>query len=496
MPQIQFTCSLFEVSATNWLHEMTNADGQTRLRQSVSFSRRSLGLRARVTATFAAGACLLSVILSASTYLVVRHSLVEQRESLAQRQTYVNARLVRSGLNASTPYIPAVLGSLENPTGSGAILYANGKWYLNDVQASGKPEAGIPSELREAVTEEGTPARMRFVQGGDTKLAVGIPIPSVNASYFEVSSLGEIEHTLSLISYALVIASLFTTFGGAALGRWTSRLVLRPLKDAAFAAEAISTGDMSARLTPEGDVDLDRLVLSFNSMADALQTRIQRDARFASDVSHELRSPLMTLASGLSVLQTRRHELPERSQTALDLLSDEIQRFQAMVQDLLEISRTDAGQVDINFEEVIAGEFVRRVTERYERDIPIVSEGGADEAILEVDKRRMVRVLGNLIENASRYAGGVTQISLVPAGKSIRIRLDDAGPGVPVNERERIFERFARGQTARARASGEGTGLGLSLVLEHVRLHDGNVWVEDSPQGGARFVVELPKAPA
>jgi two-component system sensor histidine kinase MtrB len=472
---------------------MSLSEGQARLRRTVSFSQRSLGLRARVTATFAAGACLLSVILSTSTYLVVRHTLVDQRENLAQRQTYVNARLVRSTLNLKDPNIPSILGALENPTSSEAVLYANGKWYFSDVKVG---EEGIPAKLRAKVVDDGKPARMRFLEGGDTKLAVGVPIPSVNAAYFEVSTLSEIERTLNLIAYALVIASTFTTLGGAALGLWTSRLVLRPVKDAAHAAESIAGGDMSARLTPEGDVDLDRLVLSFNRMVDALQTRIQRDARFASDVSHELRSPLMTLASGLSVLQSRRHELPPRSQTALDLLADEIQRFQRMVQDLLEISRTDAGQVDISFEEVLAGEFVQRVSEQYEREIPIHSEGGADEAILEVDKRRMVRVLGNLIENADRYAGGVTEISLVPAGKNVRIRVDDSGPGVPEGEREHIFERFARGQTARARASGEGTGLGLSLVHEHVKLHGGRVWVENSPRGGARFIVELPKAPA
>jgi two-component system, OmpR family, sensor histidine kinase MtrB len=470
------------------------SDGPTRLRQTVSFSRRSLGLRARVTATFAAGALLLSLILSVSTYLVVRHTLIEQRESLAQRQTYLNARLVRSGLNTPNPYIPSVLSTLENPTGSEAVLYANGKWYFSDLKAG--TNEGLPNKLRAKVIDDSTSARMRFIESGDTKLAVGVPIPAVNAAYFEVSTMSEIERTLSLIAYALVVASTFTTLGGAALGLWTSRLVLRPVKDAALAAEMIAGGDMETRLTPEGDVDLDRLVLSFNRMVDALQTRIQRDARFASDVSHELRSPLMTLASGLSVLQSRRHELPERSQTALDLLADEIQRFQRMVQDLLEISRTDGGQVDFNKEEVLAGEFVMRVAEQYEREIPIHAEGGADEAILEVDKRRMVRVIGNLIENADRYAGGVTEIGIVPAGKNIRIRIDDAGPGVPAEEREHIFERFARGETARARASGEGTGLGLSLVVEHVKLHGGRVWVENSPSGGARFIVELPRAAA
>jgi two-component system sensor histidine kinase MtrB len=148
------------------------------------------------------------------------------------------------------------------------------------------------------------------------------------------------------------------------------------------------------------------------------------------------------------------------------------------------------------FEEVLVGEFVSRVAERYEREIPIEAEKGVDEVIILVDKRRLERVIGNLIENADRYAGGVVRIGIEWAGKNVRVLVDDAGPGVPPEERERIFERFARGVTARARASGEGTGLGLSLVSEHVRLHGGRVWVEDRPGGGARFIVELPKAPA
>ena len=452
--------------------------------------RRSLGLRARVIAGFAFGACLLSVVLSVSSYLVVRHTLVIQRESLAERQTYINARLVRSGLRTPHTDIPQLLSSLENPTNSQALLYTNGNWYSSDLNLT---QSALPQPLRNIVNR-GQPAIMRYHAVKTTNLVVGVPIPAVGATYFEVSGLSEIGDTLTSLAYSLAIASLCITLAGAALGRWASRLVLRPLTEAASAAESIAGGDMTARLRPEGDNDLDRLVLSFNHMVDALKARIERDARFASDVSHELRSPLMTLASGASVMQSRRHELPPRSQTALDLLTDEVNRFQRMVQDLLEISRTDAGHVDIFFEEVLAGEFVMRVTDNYERDIPVEPEGGADEAILAVDKRRMERVIGNLIENADRYAGGAIGIGIERHDGKIRIAVDDAGPGVPAGERDRIFERFARGETARARASGEGTGLGLSLVYEHVHLHKGKVWVEDRPGGGARFIVELPEA--
>ena len=474
-----------------------------------------LGLRARVIAAFGLGAGLLSLVLAFSTYVVVRHTLVEQRTSLAERQTFVNGRLLRGSLRVpldprtgrqqpTRVDVPQLLDGLELPkqvkpedggdeatgTTSIAVLFYQDKWFASD---DGVDERAVPEELRELVSR-GTPATMVFSEGNESRLGIGVPIPAVGASYFEISTLKEVEDTLSAVGGTLAVASIFTTLAGVALGRWASRLVLRPVTNAANAAEAIAGGDMGARLTPDGDLSLDRLVISFNRMVDALQGRMERDARFASDVSHELRSPLMTLASGLSVLQARRHELPVRSQTALDLLADEIQRFQRMVQDLLEISRGEGSNKDVSLDEVLVGEFVERVVERYERVIPIDVEDFVGDTIITVDKRRFERVIGNLIENADRYAGGVVRIGIETMGDRVRIIVDDAGPGVPVEERDRIFERFARGTSARSRASGEGTGLGLSLVYEHVQLHKGSVWVEERPGGGARFVVEIPKA--
>jgi signal transduction histidine kinase len=434
------------------------------------------------------------VFLSVSTYVVVSHTLIDQRVQLAEQQTYLNARLVRSGIRTARGDIAKLSESLGNPTGSRTLIYYDDRWFPGNIDVS---QNDVPEALRNAVNGGGEAQRMIFQQNGETQLAIGIPIPAVGASYYEISTLNELDRTLRILSFTLVIASIFTTLGGAALGRWASRLVLRPVTEAASAAEEIAEGNMHARLQPEGDSDLDRLVLSFNRMVDALQGRIQRDARFASDVSHELRSPLMTLSSGLSVMQARRDEMPQRARTALDLLAEEVQRFQRMVQDLLEISRSDAGQTDVVFDEVLIGEFVERVCEAYERtDIPLEFEEGVDQVIVSVDKRRMERVVGNLIENADRYAGGPTRIGIAWSGKNVRVFVDDAGSGVPENERERIFERFARGESARARASGEGTGLGLSLVAEHVKLHNGRVWVEDSPEGGARFIVELPRVDA
>jgi signal transduction histidine kinase len=258
---------------------------------------------------------------------------------------------------------------------------------------------------------------------------------------------------------------------------------------------AIAGGRLDTRVAVVDDADLGALVTSFNEMARALQERIERDARFASDVSHELRSPLTTLTASIQVLEARRDELPERSQAALELLVADAQRFRAMVEDLLEISRFDAGAAHLELDEVRISELVcNAVGLGTETDVEVDIEAAAADCWVRVDKRRMVRVVANLLGNADRYAGGATRVTVGRVDDHVRIGVEDAGPGVPEEDRERVFERFARGAgSAGRRGSGEGVGLGLALVREHVQLHGGRVWVEgrdDSP--GARFVVELP----
>jgi signal transduction histidine kinase len=208
-------------------------------------------------------------------------------------------------------------------------------------------------------------------------------------------------------------------------------------------------------------------------------------------VSHELRSPLTTLSASIEVLQARRDELSDRTQAALDLLVADVQRFTAMVADLLEISRFDAGNASLQLDNVRIAQLVRLVVAQRHQpvDVQIGPEAAACRA--QVDKRRLERVLTNLLDNADAYGGGATLVSV-----AVRIAVTDAGPGVDPDDRSRIFERFSRGRAvAGRRGSGEGVGLGLALVREHVGLHGGSVWVEDGPGGvGARFVVELPMA--
>jgi len=324
-------------------------------------------------------------------------------------------------------------------------------------------------------------------------------MPRVEAEFYEAFSLADADRTLSILAWSLGGAALSTTLGGAAVGRWVSGRVLRPLTNVSDAAAAIARGNMDIRLGHVSDRDIAPLAESFNSMVDALSERIRRDARFASDVSHELRSPLTTLSTSIDVLKARRDELSDRSRAALDLLDADLKRFQRLVEDLLEISLADAGVRDLRLEEVDMAELVRHAVSRCSGGGPapvVKCTAASGSARVLGDKRRLDRVVGNLVENAAAYGGGATVVEVERQNGVVRVMVDDRGPGVPEEERTQVFERFFRGSAAGRRGAGSGTGLGLALVAEHVRLHGGRVWVEDAPGGrGARFVVELPKLP-
>jgi len=268
-------------------------------------------------------------------------------------------------------------------------------------------------------------------------------------------------------------------------------------------ASAIAGGELDTRLDADAaDPDLEGLTNSFNAMVDQLQERIEREARFNSDVSHELRSPLTTLAASLEVLEADRDGLSIRSRRALQNLSDDLRRFQRMVADLLEMSRADAGSVDVFLEEVNVSELVQRSVEtgfghmdRHGNDAPpeVRVEPSVQSWRVGVDKRRFERVMVNLMENADHYGGGAITVGVGPGDDAqVEVTIDDAGPGIDPSERTKIFERFYRGSASGRRGTGTGTGLGLALVAEHMRVMHGAVRVESAPEGGARFVLTLP----
>ncbi|MEI7592742.1 MAG: HAMP domain-containing sensor histidine kinase [Actinomycetes bacterium] len=442
--------------------------------------------------TYALGAALLSIFLAVTTYGITRANLLQQREDTAVARAFANAVLVRGGLDPSTESMESLLDSLPTPEGAQPIIYFNGKW--NTKSALGFSKDALPQSLRDEVAA-GIAAHMTFDYAGDPYIAVGVPIPAIHASYFEGVSLHEAQRTLDNLALTLLGAAFFATCAGGLLGWWAARRALAPLMDVGTAAEAIAGGHLDTRLKVGEDPDLDVLAIPFNHMAQALEDRVNRDARFASEVSHELRSPLMTLAASVEVLENSRDEIPERAQTALDLLSADVDRFQQLVEDLLEISRFDAGAIKLHFEEVLVAEMVAQAVSMLGgAGLPVLYDDEVNTVVVRVDKRRFARVVANLLDNAEKYAGGSTDVTIDLVDDVVQIGIEDKGNGVVEAEREVIFDRFSRGSEGGNRSSDSGVGLGLALVDEHMRLHGGRVWVEPRRDGepGARFVVELP----
>jgi two-component system sensor histidine kinase MtrB len=456
------------------------------------------GLRTRIMSMFIIGALLLSTFLAAVAYSFTRSSLLNQRERTSTEQAYRNARVAQREISAGNTSANAIIDRLQQVGVAQAAINIDGAWASPSAKFTSDV---IPASMQARVIVDRVPARMIVSFDKVPTLVIGIPLESSSAAYFEFADLADANTTLRNVGLSLLFGGLITTLAGALTGLIAAKRAIRPLGDAAQAAKAIAGGRLDTRLEDTDDHDLQLLSTAFNDMAEALQNRVERDARFASDVSHELRSPLMTLAASVEVMQARRDDMPERAQAALDLLVGDVTRFQGLVEDLLEISRFDAGAIRLHLEDLLVAEFMRQAVAV--SSLPLtkltVSER-AEGLIMHGDRRRLARVVANLIDNARVHGGGAPEINVIEADGEgeplahVWIVVEDHGPGVPIEERSLVFERFARGAVAGRRSSSDGAGLGLSLVDEHVRMHGGRIWVEDRSDGepGARFVLELP----
>ncbi|HEX4905361.1 MAG TPA: ATP-binding protein [Acidimicrobiales bacterium] len=446
--------------------------------------RPHLGLRSRIAIGFAIVAVTVAGALATLAYQRTRAVLVGDRQDAAVVQTFVNARLVRDALRDPTSDVAELLASLSTASRSEPLLRQGDQWFGRSVTVD---VDDIPAPLRRRVSG-GTASRQRFVVDDRPLLGVGVPIPSIGGEYFEVFPLEDLERTLQTLSAALWTGAGVAGIGVAGIGLLATRRVLRPLASATSAARQIAAGDLATRIDAPADRELEPLVDAFNDMATSLSARVDRDRRFASVVSHELRSPLTSLRTAMDVAVTRLPPLDERAQVVVDLVRGQLDRFERMTLDLLEISRIDAGVAPLDNRPVEIGPVVREMVD--------VSTNGrvptavVDEVTVDVDVARLEWSLANLLANTSHHAGGATGVVVDATDDTVRISVDDAGPGVPEADRERIFERFARGSASHGTP---GAGLGLSLVREHVRVMGGTVTIGDSPTGGARFTIELPR---
>ncbi|ASK64916.1 two-component sensor histidine kinase [Brachybacterium avium] len=322
-----------------------------------------------------------------------------------------------------------------------------------------------------------------------------------------VYSLEEEQETLAFVQRVILGggAVLLALIVGIAIV--VARMVTTPLKRAAHAAERMAAGDLTSRVEVAGADELARVGESFNDMARSLEQKVDDltelshvQQRFVSDVSHELRTPLTTIRMASSVLEARSGDLPGELRRTAELLSAQVQRFEVLLADLLEISRFDAGAAELEAHREDIDALVERSLEDVrllasDRGCPLDVHLAGDDVAAVVDARRIDRILRNLLTNAIEHgAGHPVLVQTAADADSVAVVVQDHGHGISPEDAERVFDRFWRADPSRARTIG-GTGLGLSISAEDARLHDGWLQAWGQEGEGAVFRLTLPRRP-
>ncbi|MFJ9713046.1 MtrAB system histidine kinase MtrB [Streptomyces sp. NPDC101234] len=384
-------------------------------------------------------------------------------------------------------------------------------------RASGQvdPTASVPDDLRARINGNTTAAqsytRIMYTDSdmeSQPALVIGKQVNDPNNNPYELYYLFPLtqeEKSLSLVKGTLATAGLFVVVLLGAIAWLVVRQVVTPVRMAAGIAERLSAGRLQERMKVTGEDDIARLGEAFNKMAQNLQLKIQQledlsrmQRRFVSDVSHELRTPLTTVRMAADVIHEAREDFDPVTARSAELLADQLDRFESLLADLLEISRFDAGAAALEAEPIDLREVVRRVVsgaaplaERKGTHIRVV--GDLQPVVAEADARRVERVLRNLVVNAVEHGEGKdVVVKLAAAGGAVAVAVRDYGVGLKPGEATRVFSRFWRADPARARTTG-GTGLGLSIALEDARLHGGWLQAWGEPGGGSQFRLTLPR---
>jgi two-component system sensor histidine kinase MtrB len=313
------------------------------------------------------------------------------------------------------------------------------------------------------------------------------------------------QQTLDNMERAIGIAGLALVFALMGIAYFVTRQVVLPVRMAASIAERLAAGRLEVRMRAKGEDDLASLATSFNKMADNLQTKIKQleelsrvQRRFVSDVSHELRTPLTTVRMAADLIHEERGSFEPTVGRSAELLQDQLDRFEELLADLLEISRFDAGAAVLDAEPVDLRDLVRRVVVNSQ---PLADRKGSvvvidvpdEPCVAEVDTRRIDRVLRNLVVNAIEHGEGrQILIRVATAQDAIAVAVRDYGVGLRPGESSLVFNRFWRADPARARNTG-GTGLGLAIALEDARLHHGWLQAWGEPGGGSQFRMTVPR---
>ncbi|HZI98452.1 MAG TPA: MtrAB system histidine kinase MtrB [Actinomycetales bacterium] len=495
-------------------------------RRALSVWRRSL--QVRVVATTMLLGLVVVAVLGALLGQEISERLLESRRQQVQAQAEQGLdqfRLALEGSEATTPELldQFVADQLLRLLGDGleadrGVLLLRSPEnaqprYINDRNAGELLPSSIPTSLRAEVQRTGDQhAQSIALQGEDgvvPGLAVGQrvdlgPLAGAYELYF-VFSLEREQETLERVQRVLGIGSVALVLLVGAVAWVVTRQVVAPVRQAAGVAARLSSGRLDERMPQRGEDDLARLAGSFNEMASSLQQQILRmeelsrvQRRFVSDVSHELRTPLTTIRMAGEVIHEARHDFDPAVSRSAELLATQLDRFESLLGDLLEISRFDAGAAALDAEPADVGEVVDHVVELIR---PLAESRGSrlrthltpTPCMAELDTRRVERILRNLVVNALEHGEGrPIDITVGADADAIAVVVRDYGVGMRPEDSAHVFDRFWRADPARARTTG-GSGLGLAISLEDAHLHGGDLEAWGLPGRGAAFRLTLPR---
>lgn len=446
-------------------------------------------------------------ILAESTRLVSETQNTLSASSVSDEvslQSLVNAIVPKLELNSTAQTRLVALIKVPDSTTSSVLLQS-------PISAD-FDTALISKDLRQQVAESSNQVNyqsVRLLSAGIEQpgLIVGsiitIPLAGDYGLYLLYSLQNE-QQTLDFMQQTLVVGGLILMLIIGTVSFFVTDFLVKPVQQAADIAEKLSEGDLNQRMTERGQDVVARLARSFNKMASSLRLKIQQyenvsqlQQRFVSDVSHELRTPLTTIMMAGDRLFDRRDQLDPQLKRSAELLHDQLDRFGRLLNDLLEISRYDAGQVKANFEWQDFNQVVQNAVESVKplamtKKTPIKFKPMKEPVLVELDALRIERLLRNLLANAAEH-GEAKPISVEIGANvsSVAVTVTDRGIGMTEEECERVFDRFWRGDPSRVRTTG-GNGLGLAISIEDAHLHNGWLQVWSQPKQGASFRLTLP----
>jgi two-component system sensor histidine kinase MtrB len=420
---------------------------------------------------------------------------------------------------ANTAAQTAIRSAQSSPGGSGfAILRTPGQitpQTMTSTSTAGLDVSVVSAPLRSTVVTNPGPIHYQSV----TITVEGEQRPGiVAASSFQVPTAGQyelyliydlsdVQDTLTLIQQVLVGGSLALVLTIGVVTFFVVRLAIGPVRQAAKTAERLAEGFLEERITEQGEDVIAVLARSFNKMADSMQRQIVRLAnlskvqqRFVSDVSHELRTPLTTIRLAGDVLYGQKDSFTKENARTVELLITQIERFESMLTDLLEMSRYDAGAVALEVDEVNIVPLVEDcldqlgpLAEQKGSDLVLEVRGGYGEC--EVDQRRLRRIVLNFVGNAIDHGEGKPIVTFIDSNEeAVSIAVRDWGVGMKAEEVDRVFDRFWRADPSRQRTTG-GTGLGLAIATEDATAHGGRIDVWSKPGEGSCFRLTVPRSP-